>query len=249
MTDATELEWSYEPTDFFEVSTVVPFASGKLTVEAGKATYALDVSTDPVPDDLQRQVASEVSAVFEARQVLTDRAFTLAGPTIVQYGSEGSRRATVTLTSTISARVSVRADLVIRDSSGEIVTDTRAERTIFETNFVRSLAPKLLQTPTLRTMIGSYRQALLNPNDELVYLYEARDAAVRHYGQEAAARSALGISREEWSMLGRLANVVPLRQGRHRGRYGADMRDATQEEIRKARNVVRKIIEGFATLT
>ena len=95
-------------------------------------------------------------------------------------------------------------------------------------------------------MLQSYSWAVSFPDDELVYLYEIRDAATEPYGKQVAARNALGISKTDWDKLGSLANNEPLRQGRHRGSQTADLRNATEDELEEARRIAREIISGLA---
>jgi hypothetical protein len=136
-------------------------------------------------------------------------------------------------------------DLVTTNASGEVIRDTRAERIAGHKRFIASLLPKM-SNGTMRAMVDSYRNAIDDPANELVHLYEVRDAAREHFKDEEAARKALGISRNEWGDLGRLANDAPLKQGRHRGIHAPNLRDAASEELERARSVARKIIEAFA---
>ena len=72
-------------------------------------------------------------------------------------------------------------------------------------------------------MVDSYVKAMQDPANELVHLFEIREAAWKHFGKkEAAVQKAFGIDKSKWrdfgwSELGRLANDASLRQGRHRG--------------------------------
>jgi hypothetical protein len=87
-----------------------------------------------------------------------------------------------------------------------------------------------------------------DPDNELVHLYEIRDAAAKHYGGKAPALKALGIPQAEWNELDRLANAEPLREGRHRGKHNPGLRKATKEERTQARAIARSIIRAFAAL-
>jgi hypothetical protein len=48
------------------------------------------------------------------------------------------------------------------------------------------------------------------------------------------------------SLFGRLANDEPIRQGRHRGRSSGPLRDATELELEKCREISRRIIDAAA---
>ncbi len=58
----------------------------------------------------------------------------------------------------------------------------------------------------------------------------------------------LGITKRDWSELGRLANIEPLSQGRHRGKNLGAIRDATAEELGKARALAKSMIEAYMRL-
>ena len=84
-----------------------------------------------------------------------------------------------------------------------------------------------------------------DPNNELVHLYEIREALSTKFAGENAARSALGISSSQWARLGQLCNNEPLWQGRHRGKTGGALRDATEGELTEARGIARAMIEAY----
>lgn len=137
-------------------------------------------------------------------------------------------------------------DIIVRDPAGNIVRDTRAERISAHTSLLDSIAPKLARLVVLHELLISYSRSVSDPNNELVHLYEIRDALLQHYGGEQKAYAALNINRTEWKRLGLLANVEPLEQGRHRGKYIGGHRTASSEELKEARRIVRNWIMAFA---
>jgi hypothetical protein len=94
--------------------------------------------------------------------------------------------------------------------------------------------------------MDSYRAAVDDPSDEMVHLYEIRDALRNHYGNEAEAMSQLGVTKREWQELGDIANVRPVQQSRHRGDHVAGRQPATTAELETARRAARRLIEAFA---
>lgn len=244
MTTRTEFEWAYQPSDFLEAATTVPLAAGQLSAEAGKALFTLKTPAEPVLAALRASVDEEVCAVFELRQLVTHRPFTLHGPNIIQHRADGAKM--IYVLEVVDVIGPIRDDLVIKNGAGNVVADTKAERIASETGFLLSFMPKLMKSPALRAMLKSYGQAVQDPDDELVHLYEVREGAAKRYGNDSAARSALRITRADWQTIGRLANHEPLRQGRHRGRRSTELRDATPEELATSRSIARRIIEAFA---
>jgi len=94
-------------------------------------------------------------------------------------------------------------------------------------------------------MLRSYDASVRDPNNELVHLYEIRDALSAKFGGENSARTALAITSTQWSRLGQLCNQEPLRQGRHRGKTGEALRDANEGELAEARGIARAMIEAY----
>lgn len=249
MITKTELEWSYEPDDFFESPLKLSLENGQLNVDAGKAVYRLATPNDPIPLDIRESVSEEVSRVFKCNQIRTHRVFTIRGPSVTQLKANGSRNTEISVESATLSIKAGRADIISTDKSGNIVVDSEAARIRSETAFISSLLPRIDNSPTLQNMVDSYSQAVQDPDDEFVHLYEICDAAVKHYGNEASARTALGISLKDWRTFKGLANNKHIRQSRHRGQQEVGLRDATPEELADVRRVARHIIEAFARLS
>jgi hypothetical protein len=247
MATKTELEFNYEPSDYFEEAHYQRLSDGELRADEGKAVVVLDVPADPVPDVLRVRVSQEVESVFKLRQLLDRRPFRVLPPAAVQYGIAGveGRAVFVSIDEVIHAHAADHVDLVTTNASGEVIHDTRAERIAEHKRFISSLLPKM-SNGTMRAMVDSYCKAIDDPANELVHLYEVRDAAKKYFGNGAAARSALSISRDDWGDLGRLADEEPLNQGRHRGNHAPNLRDGTPEELEQARGIARRIIDAFA---
>lgn len=85
--------------------------------------------------------------------------------------------------------------------------------------------------------------SIRDPNNELIYLYEIRDALSRKFGNSDKAISVLDIPKTKWKDFGKLCNYEPLKQGRHRGQHAA-LRNATDIELSEARETAKTIIEA-----
>jgi hypothetical protein len=79
----------------------------------------------------------------------------------------------------------------------------------------------------------------------LVYLYELRDAIGKRFGGEIGARQELNVPKSDWSKFGRLSNDEPVSQGRHRGKFVGEMRDATEPELVEARSFAKGLLLKF----
>jgi hypothetical protein len=242
----TKLVYSYEPIDFFEAATEVALKAGHVVFDAGAVTLTLSAPRLlPHPD--AASLTAEVRAVMLARQILTQRAFTLLGPRVTHHDAEG-RKHHVMLAGT--GRFELRGqpvDFRVGNAAGAVVRDTKADRIQDETAFVQVVGPNVPTSPTLRRMLESYGRSIEDPLNALVYLYEIRDAAASHFKNDATARQQLNVPDAEWSALGRLANAEPIVEGRHRGKREAT-RSATADELTRARGIARMIIEAFARI-
>jgi hypothetical protein len=237
----TELHWSYTPVDYFEEILTVEYPSGVFEAKEGAVVLTLKHPEQPLMDETRSMATRYVYAVFQARQLLTHRNFKLDGPNAIHYDSEGKRHFVVFPETGVFKVTGYAPDIIIRDADGNVVSDTRAERLAIEAQFIQSLAPKIAQSDTLRAMVKSFQSAMEDPDDELVHLYEIREAAEKEFRD---ARQEFGFSRSRWNQFGRLANREPIRQGRHRGK--GVTRDATDDELRFARWMARKMIEWYA---
>lgn len=243
--ERTELEWIYEPRDYFEAPYRTAISDFGIAIDDGKATATLTAPTESVPPDLEERIRSSIENVFKVRQLQLHKEYSLEGPRIYNQ-SDGRRNVTIRVPSASIMVMAGRVDFTLKDAAGNIVRDSKAERINDEVALLDSLAPKLNQSPILRRLFESYSRAVGDPDDELVHLYEIRDALCEHYGGEKPTRTALGIRKGEWQRLGSLANAEPLEQSRHRGKHLQQRRPATDEELKDARELVRKWIIAFA---
>jgi hypothetical protein len=247
-TVATDLEWGYQPPDFFEAESTFALDCGMLSVHNGKASLRLRSPEDPLKPETRGAAAAQVEAVLNSRRLLVHRTYTIGGPHVIQHGEDGKRHVAVTLEAGQITTAGGSVDFVVINARGAVVTDSGAERLTAHRQFVLQLATKAARSQLLASLLRSYGAAVSDPNDELVHLYEIRDALASHFLNEEAARNALRVTKQEWQQLGILANVEPLRQGRHRGRHAQANRPANDAELDAARNAAKLLILRFADL-
>jgi hypothetical protein len=137
-----------------------------------------------------------------------------------------------------------RADAVVVGADGKEISNTRRERIERRKAFARSASAHIADD-VVNSILRSYAAAVTDPRNELVHLYEIRDALCTHFKGEKSARHALGVSADDWSTLGKLSCSEPLLQGRHRGQYLRLLRDATEDELLTARRIARNMIERY----
>jgi hypothetical protein len=243
-TERTELEFPYSPPDFFEAPHRWKTDEYALVADAGLVRVTLCSPCDPIDPDLERRIAREVEGLFLLRQLQTHRSFAIESARVQQYHADGERLILKAVEGTLNLSGSP-VDFILSDSSGAVVRDTKSERITGQTKFIDSVMPRLASSATLHALLQSYNAAVNDPANELVHLYEIRDALAKHYGEDAEANRRLGVSEKDWKRLGNLANNAPLKEGRHRGKH-SNLRHATAAELDDARRIARELIAVFA---
>jgi hypothetical protein len=168
----------------------------------------------------------------------------LSKPTIVRVRPDGGKDIFVELDPAVLRLSAGLVDIRVTDQNGNIVSDSRKDR-IDRKRSLADLVSTYHSDLLLGALLTSHRNSVLDPDNELVHLYEIRDALSTRFGGERDTRAALAVSDSDWSRLGQLCNNEPLRQGRHRGKSGAALRDATHSELEEARAIARSLIEEY----
>lgn len=234
-------------------------AGGNLTGEAPYATTRADYDVhvengfikttlrdaQDVDSALEQRILTDIEAILRARQLLIHRPFQLSGPRVRQINGEREDTA-IRLRGVQAVLTGHPPDVIVNNSSGNVITDSRAERAAKGTAFLDALVSKIPRSAVLRALLESYSRSVSDPANELVHLFEIRDALQRQYNGKLRAQKALGITDNQWSAFGKLTNVEPVEQGRHRGKHAA-RRPATKKELAEARDFARRCIEAFAT--
>jgi hypothetical protein len=235
----------YRPMDLFEAPYRCVAPDWELLFECGRVVATLRVPQDPIDADLEDRIRSQIESVLLVRQPQVHRTYQIEGPRTYQH-VDGRRHVAIRVGSAALTISAGSVDVVATDSTGQVVRDSRAERIAGHESMLQSLAPGAGSSSMLRSLLQSYSRAVSDPGNELVHLYEIRDALAKHFGGEGEARTALRISKTEWQRLGSLANAEPLEQGRHRGKHPDGRRSATQTELQEVRQIVHRWIDAFA---
>lgn len=244
--EATEVRWFFRPADLFEVAVAVPLAAFEALFSNGEVIVRLSEPTSNISEGTLRQMQKAVEGILNFRTLLAHRPHTLSGPTIFQRYRGGRADAEVHVCGLEEdAHVGLIEDAEVRDQNGEVVFNSRSERIAQQTTLLTRASRHLGHDATLQALTKSYSEAVKDPANELVHLYEIREALSVKFGGEMATLSALGLSSSAWSRLGQLSNNEPLRQGRHRGKTGGALRDATDAELSEAREIARAMIEAY----
>jgi hypothetical protein len=245
MSAVVVLEWRFSPPDYFEAPIAIARDDYTLTIADGKAEARIDCATYDANPLMRQALHDELSDRFLGVQLLSHRAYELSRSTMTRVHPDGRRDIFV---EPEPARIVLTAhpvDLQIRDKNGNIIADSKRDRIERKKSLADLVSAYRASDETLASLLRSHNAAVRDPNNELVHLYEIRDALSVKFGGEKTLRTALGISSSNWSRFGELCNVKPLRQGRHRGKIGGALRDATEAELAEARGIARSWIEAY----
>lgn len=238
------LEWTFTPIDYFEEPVDFICDYGSIHIDNGRAEVRVPPDRYPIDHSLRNQLHGELDARFLAAQVLAHRTYTLSKPNVSKLYPDGHKDVWAFAEGVAAMVFGSSVDIVLKDAAGNTVRDTRLERIEKRTGLAQ-LAARHIGDPVANAILRSYSAAVNDPRNELVHLYEIRDALSQHFGGESNAIAAVGVTGAQWSRLGNLANNEPFTQGRHRGKQLGSLRDATASELSEAREVARVMIEGY----
>ena len=242
--DIVVLEWSFSPSDYFEVPIPISRNDYEMLIDNGKVEAKIRPEVFENNPTMRDDLTKTINDRFLGAQLLSHKPFELSKASMYRLHPDGRKDITI-FAEPISATVSISADIMITDKNGKVTFDSKTER-IEKKKKLSELSEKYLKSdPTAASLLNSYKMAVQEPNNELVHLYEIRDALSKKFGCESAARHALNISSHQWSRLGLLANHEPLKQGRHRGKNPGVLRDATESELMEARHIARAFVEAY----
>lgn len=239
------IEWQYEPKEYFEDQICIKYQDFELIIDNGLAETRLNPSYADSVDSLVSTLSQDLESRFLAVQVMTHEQYKLSKPSRYDIRLDGRRNVHIQVDSAVCVASGGKVDLIQRDAYGNIISDTRQER-INKKRKLGDLAAKFrLKDPTLDQMLRSYSASVSDQKNELIHLYEIRDAAKKKFGNATKAKAKLNITISQWNTLGRLANDEPLTQGRHRGQNPGALRDADISELEQARRIAANIIESY----
>jgi hypothetical protein len=243
------IKWHYRPTDYFEEPYQSEFDGIALKINAGEIIAEIDIKRYEQNPGIRQSLMGHIKGLFEGVMLLSHMGFDISEGAVEKDRPGGGKE--IELSAHLSAYVmaSDNVDIQIKDAQGTVIADTRQDRVAAKRTLAELVASKRGSDQTLDAMLKSYANAVRDPADELIHLYEIRDALKDRFGDEASARNAvgiIGISGTKWKTLGRLANNEPLKQGRHRGKKSSELRDATPQELEEARSIAREMIVLYA---
>ena len=239
------LEWTFSPPNYFEEPIHIVRDQYELKIDNGKVEAKVKAEFYDDDHKIRGELHEFLNDRFLGVQLTTHKPYELSKPGVYKLYPDGRRDLFVFAESAIMVFSVGEVDLIVTDKEGQVVADSRRER-IEKKKTVADLAEKYRSIDTVSaSILDSYHKAVIDPSNELVHLYEIRDALVDKFGGESKTIKILDISKTEWRRFGYLANEAPLKQGRHRGKNVGLLRDATHAELNEAREFSLKLVIAY----
>ena len=245
MTAVYLFKWIFTPTDYFEQKIDIIREDYRMTILDGSAEATVNEEVYDANPSLRDLMHNSLHDRFLGAQIVSFRAFNLSAPTRTRIRSDGGRDVFIEPNPGTLMLTGYAPDVLVTHADGTVVYDSERQRVDAKKNLSDMVAKHKTTDTTLASILRSQDNAVHEPQNELVHLYEIRDAISEKFGGKAAAIASLGLSATQWSALGRLCNDAPLRQGRHRGKTGTVIRDATEAELREARVIAQTFIKLY----
>lgn len=241
----TVLEWTYEPSTLFEEEVTLAHSGGVIRIDCGHIKGVFDATHYEQGREFRDCIHEIVSARVRAQEVQVRKQCKLSAASMSREYADGRRDVTA-FPETLSVRVKVNIpDIIVKDAHGNVVKDSKTERLKKQKEFGENVSILLPQDIALKRMLESFHNALRDPDNALIHLYEIMDAVVVACGtSKDEARRRLILTEKEWSKFGRIANNAPLLEGRHRGKHEY-LKKASKDESQFATKFAQRIIEQY----
>lgn len=239
----TQLVWKYEPKDFFEQPVSIDYRGWDITIEDGEAVALIQVQDVKFDEVLKKEMTLLIMNQFQSVQLNTHRDFELGDCVRTDFKEDGSKNAYGGAHATI--HLTPKSDFVKYNHEGKITFDSKKER-LRDQDKLASLINKYRgEDQILNHILNFFNDARSDPKNELVHLYNIRDSLIDRFGPKKKFLKILSIDKGDYNRFGKLTNVLPLNQGRHKGQAVGNLRDATQSELSEARRLAVKFIRSY----
>ena len=237
-------DWTYTPPDYFEESFEVVRGDYIMKISPGQVEARVASNTFDQYPGIRNEIHASLNDRFLAVQLMTFRPYELSESRRMHVHPDGRKDVFIELKGAVVVATGGTVDVRVTNADG-VVYDSKAERAAEKRKLAELVQLHRPLSQTLMAMLTSFGNAIRDPQNELVHLYEVRDALSVELGGKSNAIATLGLTSVAWSRLGQLSNDEPLRQGRHRGKSGAALRDATHAELEEARDIVRSMLSLY----
>lgn len=232
------LEWTFIPELFFDGKTWTEHT------DVGPIHFGAGVVQLPLPDPglawdsaFSFQAMKIVNGVFTAHGLMYYRQFQLSSYSPYQVCNDGTRN-----------YIEPDPDQMNYACGGGEVPPDPPPVPLTETDaasLAQLLAKYLNNDRLLAWMVSTFKMSAGRSDQEIWLLYGIRDAVVACFGSGQAARSALGISKKDWQIIGDVADARPSAYSRHAGAFYDQPESITEQDRKVLRGACLRIIERY----
>src|SRR3990172_452050 len=198
MNEVYILEWSFSPPDYFEEPIFISNDAYEMNIQVDRVEARVKAEFYDEEHKLRDQLHELLRARFLGVQTITHKPFELSGPRVSKLHPDGSKYSFVSLETILMRTHGITVDFSIEDKNGNIIADSRTERIEKKKKFAELAAKYRPINTTVVSLLDSNNAAVMDPDNELVHLYEIREALATEFRGEKEARNILGISEGEW---------------------------------------------------
>ena len=239
------LEWRYNPSSYFENEIILDNDQIKLRISAGLVQLELKNYNSTI-ELTHNKYNNYIESFFISQMIEQRTSYEIKNVSTVIEHEDCSREIYVKPeTTTHILRMPLRNKIVKIDKDGKIIYDPDEEEKKRQLDLSTKIQNVLDKDKIVHHLLESYQNSIKFPNDELVYLYEIKDAIKTYFKNKSTVLILLKISDADWSELGIICNKLPLKQGRHRGQMIGKLIDPKENELEKARSIAKNIIKSF----
>jgi hypothetical protein len=243
MEDIVILEWSFTPPDYFEDEIRIIRDDYEMVIKEGKVEARINPSLYDREPKMRDSLHESLNNQFLGAQLINHKPYDLSKPSMYRFHSDDRKDVTVFLDGVTSSGGTL--DFVVQNKDGNLIVDSRKDRIQKKKKLSELAEVYCPKDPLTASLLKSYNAAVNDPENELVHLYEIRDALNKRFGDMQTTCKILSLTESDWKRLGQLANNEPLKQGRHRGKSPGILRDATEDELKEARDIARSFVEAY----
>lgn len=214
-----------------------------MTISNGKAEAKIDSVIYEAHPLMRDSLHKALNSRFLGVLLYSHKPYKLERPTMTRVHDDGRKDYFLEIEPAKIKITGGEVDFSITTKDGKII-DTKRDR-IEKKKAIAELVSKHASEDIVLALLRSYEDSVRDPNNELVYLYEIRDALCDKFGNEKEVRDKLGISLKKLSHFRQLCCSEPLRQGRHRGLTYVSLREAKEAELSEVRETAKNMIEGY----
>ncbi len=255
MSKPSTFRWTFEPKNLFRLGDdeiKYEFDCYRLVIRDGEAEAVVPdlriFEGWPNVHDIRKAVQHGVERILDSQAIWEHETYKLNpdGYDIPESLDDDLDEDVVLRNLTLKAKAVAFFEIEFRGPDGEITYDSKKARKQHSRE-LGTLVYHHADDPWASFIISRYQNAISDPDREFVHLFDIVNAMENKFDSRQAARTKCKVTKSDLNELTTLANDAPVRQGRHPGKKVEDLRDATEEERKVARQVARQLIFGYLT--